>query len=135
MRPFSSSKSLKCRPLGYNVLTCCQGNHVLDRNLRTDNGPYSTTLRHFDFVFMFWSCMFSFITSISGLILSCNETMIFVCIYLQSSRFMSVNICEICDKILNHVEKQSITKEVVKNTTNPGMRMAVYRKIFKLRGR
>ena len=34
--------------------------------------------------------MFSFITSISGLILSCNETMIFVCTYLQSTQFVSV---------------------------------------------
>ena len=31
-------------------------------------------------------------------------------------------------KILNHVEKQSTMTEVVKNTTNPGMRMAVYLK-------
>ena len=38
-------------------------------------------------------------------------------------------------QILNHVGKQSKMTELVKNTANPGMRMAVYRKIHELRGR
>ena len=79
--------------------------------------------------------MFSSITSISGLILSCNETLIFVCTYLQSNQFVSMKDMRNLQRILNHVEKQSKMTEVVKNTTNPGMRTVVHRKIHKLRGR
>ena len=49
--------------------------------------------------------------------------MIFVCTYLQSNHFVSVKDMRNLQQILN--------TEVVKNTTNPGMRMAENRKIHK----
>ena len=60
----------------------------------------------------------SFIISISGLILSGNEAMMFVCTTIKSIRVSVV-------RNLRQNSEQSIMMEVVKNTTNPGMRMAV----------
>ena len=67
----------------------------------------------------------------SSMILSCNETMLFACTYLQSNHFIQ-KTCKIKDKILNRIQTQSKMMEVVKNTRNGGMYMAVNQKIHNL---